>query len=107
MSINFDIAEPVNRILSWLEHVVPVMQRRRQRAALLKVFEKSKNDWLTRGLLTRELGLNDREEMNLDATAKLLATLPTPGPARPDRSPKNRNTPRAQQLWGLTERVGQ
>ena len=106
MSVNLDVQKPIDRVLSWLEHVVPAWRRYRQRRELLKIFESSGKSWLTLGLLTRSLGLNDQEESNLDSTAHLLVTLPAPGPARPDQKPENRNKPRSQQLRGLADRVG-
>src|ERR1700748_2136230 len=88
MSVNVDVSKPIDRLLSWVEHVVPAWRRHKQRKEPLKIIESSGNTWLTLGLLTRSLGLNDQADSNLDLTAQLLATLPAPGPARPDRKPE-------------------
>jgi hypothetical protein len=103
-----DLGAPVDRVLGWLEYIPRLIQRQKRKKILLDAFEGANPEhrWLTLGLLTRRLGLNDQKNRDLNETASLLVSLPNPGPARPDTKGENRSKPRQQQLWGLTTVVG-
>ncbi len=100
------VAQPIDRILHWMEAIPGLLRRRKRMNRLLEVFDASHHRWLTLGLLAEQIGLNPAKEADLEATASLLSALGPPGPGRPDRSTKSRGKPRREQLWGLTAVVG-
>ena len=107
MTVGVELGRPIDRILGWLEYIPRLLRRRKRKQRILELFEQSLPlKWLTLGLAARHIGLDDQRDRDLSETAKLLAVLPQPGPARPDRSDANRNKQRREQLWGLEGTVG-
>jgi hypothetical protein len=105
-----EVTKPLDRVLKWIEEgaksIVGARQGRRRvqhlRTRFDTAYETGAHKWLTLELLTSELGFNPASTNDLDRTASLLVRVP----ARPDRSPANRERARLKQLWGAERYVG-
>ena len=93
---------PITRLLKWLESIPTLYRRHKRKQVIREAFARARPmRWLSLGLLTRELGLDDQDKDDLDETAGLLASLH----AHPDKKPESRDKPRQQQLWTLGSAV--
>jgi hypothetical protein len=81
---------------------------RLRREKLLEEFRAGAEEgfqWLSLRRLARSIGLDATNDIDRNATAQLLVSLPEPGPARASRRP-DPTQPRAEERWGLVTVVG-